>query len=98
MKLTVFKVYDEIEDWENSTWHYEYALTPREVKYLERILVAVPYSKKEYDSIYDFLTNEPEIADDTYDAEEALEFVLETIKAIECSNEVFKEGGTVKDE
>ena len=81
MKITVYKVYDDT-DWENSTWHYEYATTNREVEYLEKCLKDVPYKKKEYESIYDFLCDTEEIKDDTFSDGEALEFVLETLKEI----------------
>lgn len=81
MKITVYKVYDDT-DWENSTWHYEYATTDREVEYLEKWLTDIPYRKKQYDSVVEFIEDSEELKDDTYSDGEALEFVLETLKEI----------------
>ena len=81
MKLIVYKVYDD-KDWDNSTWHYEYATTEREVEYLEKLLADIPYRKKQYDSMVEFIEDTEEYKDDTYSDGEALEFVLGTLKAI----------------
>ena len=82
MKLTVYKVFDDPDDWENSTWHYEYATTDKEVKPLEKLLADIPYHKKHYDSVYDFVSQMEEVTDDSFTDGEALEFVLETLREI----------------
>lgn len=81
MKITVYKVYDD-EDWENSTWHYEYATTDREIEYLEKLLADIPYRKKQYESVVEFIKDNKEYKDDTYSDGEVLDFVLETLNAI----------------
>lgn len=81
MKITVYKVYDD-NDWENSTWHYEYATTDKEAESLEKLLTDIPYRKKQYNSVVEFIEDSEEIKDDTYSDGEALDFVLETLSAI----------------
>lgn len=82
MKLTVYKVFDDPDDWENSTWHYEYATTDKKAESLEKLLADIPYRKKQYDSVVEFIEDTEEIKDDTFTDGEALEFVLETLNAI----------------
>lgn len=81
MKLTVFKIYDA-EYGGTYTYQYEknkYVADNEEDK-LRRNGIA--YTRDEYNSVYDFVSQMEEVNDDSFTDGEALEIVLETLKEI----------------
>ena len=86
MKVIAYKVFDDLENWEESTYTYNYATTEREKEYLEKWLTDVPYKKEEYRSIYEFLCCLDQLKDDGFTDGEKLDFVLECVREIESGS------------
>lgn len=82
MKLAVFVEYDGVG---GSTYNY----VPRDytdlgaTAYEENLEKnGIKYDRRDYASVYDFLSNCEEVCDDSFTDGEALEYVLEVIREI----------------